>query len=252
MLLFLRALLLNVILALGWSTASAAEPLLVLVDAGNPPFMYNASGVDNAGGVYPSMLQTAFARMGMPLVVKAVPWKRAVHELEHAAAGVGGIYKNDERTAKFDYSDALFVERIAVFYNSQRPIDFHTVHDLFGKRVGVIRGWSYGDELDLARKNEQLLVEEVNGDQQNFKKLASGRLDAVLAIVESGERALDEGAGELAYVKMSATLLASNPAYLAFSKKANQLETLKQFNKALAAMKKDGSLDKLFQQELAR
>ncbi len=250
--LFVRALLLYVTLALGWSVANAADPTLVLVDAGNPPFMYNASGVDTAGGVYPALLLAAFARMGMPLVVKAVPWKRAMQELEHGVAGVGGIYRNEERASKFDYSEPLIVERIAVFYNSQRPIEFRNLHDLFGKRIGVIRGWSYGDELDLARKNEQLVVEEVNGDQQNFRKLASGRLDAVLAIVESGERMLEEGAGELAYVKMATTLLASNPAYLAFSKKQNQVETLKQFNKTLAAMKKDGSLDKLFQQELAR
>ncbi len=247
----LRAFLLYVMLALGWPVVCRAEPLVVLVDAGNAPFMYNSTGVDTAAGVYPSVLQIAFARMGVPLVVKAVPWKRAIQELELASAGVGGIYKNDERAAKFDYSDPLFVERIAVYYNSQRPIDFHTVRDLIGKRVGVIRGWSYGDDWDLARKNDQLVVEEVNGDQQNFKKLASGRLDAVLAIVESGDRVLDEGAGDFAYVKMSATLLSSNPAHVAFSKKANQLETLKSFNKTLAAMKKDGSLDKLFQQELA-
>lgn len=250
--LLLRALFLHLMLVLGSAPARAAEPLLVLVDAGNPPFMYNAGGVDTAAGVYPAMLYAAFARAGVPVVVKAAPWKRAMLELEHGAAGLGGIYKNDERAAKFDYSDPIFVERIAVFYNTQNPIDFHTIRDLFGKRVGVIRGWSYGDDMDLARKNDHVAVEEVNGDQQNFKKLASGRLDAVLAIVESGERMLEEGAGELGYIKMSNTLLASNPAYLAFAKKANQSDGLKLFNKAMAAMKKDGSLDKLFQQELAR
>lgn len=238
--------------ALCSAATSKADPLLIQVDAGNPPFMYTVGASEAAAGFYPAVLQAAFAQFGTPIVVKAVPWKRALLELERGVAGVGGIYKNDERSAKFDYSDPIFVERIAVYYSTRNAIDFRSIHDLYGKRIGIIRGWSYGDDLDLARKYDQVIVEEVNGDQQNFKKLASGRLDAVLAVVESGERMLEDGAGELAYIKMSNTLLASHPAYLAFSKKENRLETLKLFNKALAAMKKDGSLEKLFQQELAR
>lgn len=247
-----RSLLLALTTALWVATGTRAEPLLIQVDAGNPPFMYSVGGTETSAGIYSSVLYAAFLRLGLPVVVKAVPWKRALLELDRGAAGVGGIYKNAERAAKYDYSDPIFVERIAVFYNTTRPMEFRSIRDLYGKRIGVIRGWSYGDDLDLARKYEEVIVEEASGDQQNFRKLAYGRLDAVLAIVEAGERVLEEGGGDLAYITMARTLLASNPAHLAFSKAADQQETLKLFNRELAAMKRDGSFSKIFQQELTR
>ena len=249
-----RALSFFLLLAIGLFApiASAAEPLLIHVDAGNPPFMFGADERGTPLGMYPAILYSAFKRGGTPVVVKAIPWKRALLEIELGAAGVGGIYKNDERAAKFDYSDPIFLERIAVFYNTNNPIEFNSIRDLFGKRVGVTRGWSYGDDFDLAIKYDQVTAESTGGDQQNFSKLALGRIDAVLAIVESGERLLEKGTKEYADIRMAKTLLVSNQAYLAFAKKANQLPSIALFNKELAKMKKDGSFNALVQQELSR
>ena len=81
-------------------------------------------------------------------------------------------------------------------------------------------------------------------------KLAEGRLDAVLAIEESGKAAI--AAAKLGNVDQAKTFLASNRAHLAFAKSAKQTELLGKFNKAIAAMKPDGSLDKIVLQELAK
>ena len=113
-------------------TALAAPPGLVLVDVdeANPPFMFGSNG--KTMGIYPRLIGAAFKHMNVPAVVEAKPWKRALAELEDSTAGVGGIYKNSDRLKKFDYSDQLFVERLVVYFNTDRPLLFSKTGDLKG------------------------------------------------------------------------------------------------------------------------
>ena len=230
--------------------ANAVDPVLVNVDVGNPPFAYNKEGGKIAQGIYPALLKAAFDRLGTPLKLQSFPWKRALLEIDRGIAGVGGIYKNEVRLLKYDYSDPMFVERIAVYYNKHNPIEYNSIEDLYGKRVGVMLGWSYGDDFDLARTYDQIIVEPVIDVEQNFEKLSRGRIDAVLAIVESGEHMLARGKHH--DLVMANTLLLATPGYLAFLKRANQLKLIERFNKELAEMKKDGTLDRIVRQELSR
>ena len=226
----------------------AADPLLVLVDAENPPFMFVQDG--KAAGVYPAVISAAFVKMNVAAKFEAKPWKRALAEMDEGKGGVGGIYKNDERAQKYDFSDPILTENTAVYFNKSKPIDFKTVADLNGKRVGVIRGWSYGDAFDAARKDGKISVEEVPNDKANFLKLAEGRLDAVLAIEEAGKAIVVSE--KLGNVDQGKTFLASNKAHLAFNKSSKQVELLANFSKTIAGMQQDGSLEKIVLKELAK
>ena len=188
--------------------SEAARPVIVVdVDAENPPFMYSRAGY--AVGLYPAVIRAALGRCHDNVRVQAKPWRRAFVEIDKAQAGVGGLYKNAERLAKYDFSEPIYVENIAVFYRTVRPFDFRTVADLYGKRVGVLRGWSYGDDFDAARRNGAIATEEVSSDRSNFLKLTDGRLDAVLAIEEAGQAAM--AASGLHGIEQANAYLASNP-----------------------------------------
>ena len=229
--------------------SEAARPVIVVdVDAENPPFMYSRAGY--AVGLYPAVIRAALGRCHDNVRVQAKPWRRAFVEIDKAQAGVGGLYKNAERLAKYDFSEPIYVENIAVFYRTVRPFDFRTVADLYGKRVGVLRGWSYGDDFDVAKRNGSIATEEVSSDRSNFLKLTDGRLDAVLAIEESGQAAM--AASGLHGIEQANAYLASYPVYLAFSKKAAKSDLLACFNKALAGMKQDGAFERIVGQELGR
>ena len=229
--------------------SEAARPVIVVdVDAENPPFMYSRAGY--AVGLYPAVIRAALGRCHDHVRVQAKPWKRAFVEIDKAQAGVGGLYRNAERLAKYDFSDPIYVENIAVFYRTVQPFDFRTVADLYGKRVGVLRGWSYGDDFDVAKRNGSIATEEVSSDRSNFLKLTDGRLDAVLAIEESGQAAM--AASGLHGIEQANAYLASYPVYLAFSKKAAKSDLLVCFNKALAEMKQDGAFERIVRQELGR
>lgn len=244
----LRALLASLAVALWLTPASAAEAVRVNIDTDNAPYMSLSDS--QPVGVYPALLTAAFSRIGQPLELSAKPWKRALAELDEGKAGVGGIYKTTERAARYDFSATILTENTRVYFNTTRPVDFRTLADLKGKRVGIIRGWSYGDAFDAARKSGRFTVEEVVNDRTNFLKLAHRRLDVVMAIEESGSAII--AAERLHNIGRSQRLLAANDAHLAFNKSARQTALLARFDQAIAEMKRDGTLARIVRQELAR
>ena len=227
---------------------SADVPVLVCVDAANPPFMSLVDG--KAAGLYPRLIATALQVAGVSAKLDARPWKRCIADLDEARLGVGGIYKNEERLRKYDFSEPIFVEKMAVYFHTSRPLDFAGTESLAGKRVGVVRGWSYGDTFDKAVRDGKLTAEEVASDAQNFQKLAAKRLDAVLAIEEAGAALLKTSPS--ADVQKSPRYLFENPTYLAFNKSADQKTTLEKFNKAISHLKKTGQLNTLASEALSQ
>lgn len=226
----------------------AADPLVVCVDAANPPFMSSVDG--KAAGLYPALIASALRSAGVSAQLDARPWKRCIADIDAGTVAVGGIYKNEERLKKYDFSEQIFVEKMAVYFNKAHTLDFTGVDKLLGKRVGVVRGWSYGDDFDKAVKDGKITVEEVAADAQNFQKLAAGRIDAVLAIDEAGATLLK--GGTIANVEKSPKYLFENPTFLAINKAAKQSEALTKFNSVIADMKKSGLLNKMATTELSK
>jgi polar amino acid transport system substrate-binding protein len=231
---FLAALLL--------STASAKAAEIVAVDQANPPFMYESGG--KLHGIYPALIRETFRRMGEDVQLSALPWRRALSEADAGACGIAAIYKTSERLVKFDFSDKLFDEVIEVYVAKGKGFALDGTKGLNGRLVGVLRGWSYGDEFDMAVKAGRIKVEEASGDRQNFEKLAAGRLDAVLANRESAEIAIAaDGLNDK--VETLTSPLISTSAYLAFAKSAKKAAVIARFNTALAAMHADGSFERI-------
>ena len=212
----------------------AAEVLLVNVDEAHPPFMSGRDG--KAVGIYPALLEAAFNHMNIMVRLEPKPWARAIREIDAATAGLAGVYKNAERLKKWDYSDPLMIERIVVYHHLARPVTFTTLEDLKGKRVGVMRGWSYGDAFDAARLAGLFQAEDVSSDDQNFRKLESGRIDVAMAIPESVATLLTQ----YTFIRSSETPLTAAPAFLAFSKDSNQGPLIEHFNQTIKEMKASG------------
>jgi ABC-type amino acid transport substrate-binding protein len=89
-------------------------------------------------------------------------------------------------------------------------------------------------------------VTESSSDKANFKMLASGRLDAVIAIELAGQRIIQQL--QMHQVLALAPPLSINPTYLVFAKQARQQALLQRFDQVLLEMRADGSLDRLVQQ----
>jgi polar amino acid transport system substrate-binding protein len=202
--------------------------------------MYDADG--KALGIYPALLAEISKRSGIELDVVAAPWKRALLELEAGRAGNGALYKNSDRLKKYDFSDKLFDEVQIVYVRSGNTFAFTDVDSLKGKTIGVIRGWSYGDKFDAAVKSGEITAEGVESDEQNFKKLILGRVDAMIAIRESAAAAIAAGDYRDKVTALSQPLSISS-AYIAFAKSAHKIDVINKLNKAIKTLHDDGSFD---------
>ena len=219
--------------------AVQAEPVTVAVDTSNPPFMYEKDG--KAAGLCPELVRQVAASAGLDLSIVALPWTRALMLVRLDKMGIAGIYKSSEHLRRLDFSDPLFVVTVWVYSLAKKPRPFKTIADLYGLRVGAIRGWSYGDEFDLARKQGKFLVDVADSDANGMSKLRAGRIDVMLSIEQSAQIVL-AGSND---VVASEVPLREAPVYLAFSKSLRMRALLGRFNQALAALVSDGRYNQI-------
>lgn len=219
---------------LGISHSYATKPVHIAVDYANPPFMYEMEG--KAAGLYPAITEALFQYIQVPVAIKALPWKRALMEADKGDMGIAGIYKTKERLKKYDYSHEIFKEKLVIFILKENAFPFKNIRDLRGKKIGVIRGWSYGDEFDAARKEGLFQTEETKADDQNFGKLVKNRIDCVLAIEESGQQLLAQPIYKEKIIQLNQPVTV-NATYIIFPKKAKQKALISKIDAALDKMK---------------
>ncbi|WDP92733.1 MAG: amino acid ABC transporter substrate-binding protein [Desulfobacter sp.] len=226
------------------STALGKEKIVVSVDQGNPPFMYQENNA--AAGIYPELIAAVFKRMGGRVAVKAYPWKRALKMCRDGLSGVGGIYKTRERLKIFDYSDLLYTENVLIYVRKDHPFRFNTLSDLKGKTIGVLQGWSYGDAFDRFRKEGNVMIRAGVNDHVTFKRLLNGNISCLFSIKLTGELIIRQTGIQDQVVALPKPV-AVNGTYLVFAKKARRKALLEKFNAALAEMKADGSYGQVIQ-----
>ncbi|WP_291327504.1 ABC transporter substrate-binding protein [Desulfovibrio sp. UCD-KL4C] len=224
------------------SAGSVLAEETIAFDEANAPFMY-LNG-DAVSGLYPVLVGEAFKRMNSDVKLECRPWNRVIAGADAGNWGVGGIYKNADRLKKYDYSEPIFEEKLMIFVTKGGEFNFSGVNDLTGKSVGVMRGWSYGDDFDKAVADGKVSKDEVENDKLNFTKLIAGRVDAAIASPEtwSGLKAEMDPGGQ---VVMLPTPLAVNNTYLIFNKSADKKAVLAKFNQIIESMKADGTVEKI-------
>lgn len=217
-------------------------------DEGSPPTMYRAAGLPVARGIYPALVGAAFASMGRPCELLALPFKRMLAEVDADQLAAGAVVRTAEREQRWLFSQPYFVERLSVY---SAGAAFRGMADLTGKRVGVIRGWSYGEAFDAARRLGDFQCEEVAADSHNFAKLLRGRLDYAVA-TELGGRMLQQLPGFEGRVIAGAAALGATPIHLALQRGHDGAAALlAAFNAAIERLHKDGQVEPLVTREIA-
>lgn len=217
--------------------ARAGADVVIALDTQNPPFMY-AGRDGRPHGVYPLLLRTVFAPIDVPARLVCLPWPRALAGLDRAEHGVGGLYATAERLARHDFSQPLHVETIKAYTRRGGLRLFDRIENLHGLRVGVLRGWSYGDAFDAAARAALFSAEPVSSDAQNFGKLERGFLDVAVAIEQAGDALL--ATGDYPSVRALPNPLTENPTYLAFNKAARQRPLIARVDEGLDKLRRSG------------
>lgn len=214
---------------------------IISFDQTNPPFMFQKNG--HVQGLYPAIIAEAFRRMGVGVRLQALPWPRALLGADAGIWGVGGLYMTEERLWKYDYSEPIFEERLMLYVLRGREFPFSGIGDLTGKRIGVMRGWSYGDEFDQAVVEGKIIADPVASDQANIGRLLLRRVDAIVAAPETwavSRESLDPQGLAVALPEP----VARNRTYLCFPKSKGLTSLLDRFNAEVRGMRQDGALDR--------
>lgn len=176
----------------------------------------------------------------MPFRAESAPFARVVFNVDRGLWGAGGILKTPARIHRYDFSDYLYLETLVVYYNSKNPIQYTKLNDLRSKRVGTLQGWNYGEAFDVAIHEFDISVKPLASDEQNFRKLQLGRLDAVIVLEESGAALM--ATGQFSDLSQASHVFRQNPSFIAFNKNARQGPLLAKLNKSLAKLRKSGQL----------
>jgi polar amino acid transport system substrate-binding protein len=123
---------------------------------------------------------------------------------------------------------------------------FHSLADLDGRTVGVVRGAAVSPEFwDFVKSHRN--YEEAVDDDEDFRKLLAGRIDYVVASYANGmleRRRLQNG--DLIQ-PLPGAVLKEDAMYLIFSKRTVSPELVNAFSKALRQFKQTGEFRAIFQ-----
>ncbi len=131
------------------------------------------------GGFVNRVILKAFELEGYQVELRYVPWKRALADGEKAKVdAVSFSFTNADRENIFFFSDTISDHRELLFHQKKTKVpDWKNLDDLKGLKFGLTRGYSYTPELWAAVKGGRIKADETASDEQNLKKLASGRID---------------------------------------------------------------------------
>ncbi|MCP3872390.1 MAG: amino acid ABC transporter substrate-binding protein [Desulfobacteraceae bacterium] len=225
-----------------------AQEFTILGYDKEPPKFYKERGQPK--GIFIDMLRYIEKEIGYTFHIKLYPWKRSYNKALNAKGGIIGLSKTTERLKVFDYSDIMYYDELMVVVIKGKEFHFENINDLKGKKVGFLRGATFGDEFSQAVHSRLFIPVEDGSHAQRLRKLLYGRIDA--ALVAPGK------AGVFNYIQSDPGLkkekdkfvvlskpLKRDPNYLGISKKLKMTGFILKFNKALKKGYETGTFQKI-------
>jgi len=198
-------------------------------------------------GVISHIVAEAFSLEGIKVEYRFYPWKRSYEVAKDNEMDGSVIWApTPERKKDFYFSDPVLSNKKVFFHLKSYPFEWKTVNDLKGIKIGVTRGYTYGDEFDKAVKEGRLQVDEVRSDELNFKKLLGGRFDGFPIEMDVGYYLINSKLTqeESKLITHHSLPIMETPLSLILSKKAEKNKRLLElFNRGLKRLKDSGKYD---------
>lgn len=214
-----------------------------LVTLQYPPYEYEKDG--EIKGIAVDIVKEIFDRMGYETKIELLPWARALEMIKNGEAdGIFTAYKTPERETFADYSNEILIpQTISLFVLNDSEITFDgDLSKLSNYTFGVVNGVSYGEKFDSLIKENILSTETTSTGEKNIEKLLNKRFDILIsnkygALSILNQKNLSDKIKELTpHVEIV-------PSYIAFSKSRNLTQLRDEFDKILAKMIEDGTVD---------
>lgn len=199
-------------------------------------------------GLVPHIITQSFAHEGFKVDWSFFPWARSkLLALEVKNDATCCWARTAEREAEFHFSNPVLDRQYVLFHLKSYELDWDTLEDLRGIKIGATVSYSYGSEFNKAEKSGALLVERVATDEQNFRKLVAGRIKVFALLKKTGYKTIEKH-----LTKEEASLITHHPK--PFHSYQNHLiisrahphgrELITTFNRGLKKLKDSGDFDR--------
>jgi len=194
------------------------------------------------------IVKDAFEIEGIGVEYVFLPWKRGLVEAKAGKwTGAIGWLKTEDREKQFYFSKPI-MDLIPVFFQRKDyRINWNSMAELKGKRIGATYGFFYGSDFAEAEKNKIITVDRTTDSYHNLKKLIYKRVDLAAVEREVGLYLLMTkfSSDESVLVEPQLKSLHSEPAYLLISKKVeNSKDIIRSFNRGFETLMNDGRIGK--------
>ncbi|MHC8317340.1 substrate-binding periplasmic protein [Pseudomonas sp. LB3P31] len=223
---------------------AAAEKLRLVADAW-PPFT-DATLIN--GGLATDIVSTALARAGYASDFEQVPWARALLGVGEGRYDVLiNAWYNDERTRIGQFSGEYLLNRVRFLKRKDAPIEYNNLQQLHTYPIAVVRGYAYSKVFD---DDASLQKVPVHSFAMAVRMLAADRVKLTLEDEFVARYYLSrESAKVRNAVEFLPKPLSENSLHILVSLKNPRHEQIVAgFDRAIAAMKADGSYERLFRQ----
>lgn len=241
------------LLTLGSQTIFANQPLK-LATLEFPPYEFKTDC--KIDGITVRIVKTAFSRMNQPVNLIQLPWSRALRYLKNGKIdGLFEILKKKERETYTDFSNIVLMNESIVLFV---PEDSNIVFDgnltrLSAYTFGLQQDFSYGFKFDNAVKNNIINKTVVDVYPDNLLMcLNQGKIDILIGdkytipyIYQYLKQYRKSKFLQWKKIKILLPEIQVTPSFMAFSKKNRLTGIRDKFDNTLAAMKKDGTYDRL-------
>ncbi|ACS80841.1 substrate-binding periplasmic protein [Maridesulfovibrio salexigens] len=170
----------TMLLLLGIGVASAgADNVIYLSSLEWPPYVGKRLP---ESGTSARIVSQAFAAMGYELKILFMPWKRTMRmvETDFMVAGYFPEYYSKERAEKYIFSKSYGCSPVSLLVRKKNPVNWRSVDDLAGLRVGFVAGYVNTPELDMAVFNGTIDADYAPSDKSNIMKVIKGRIDCAV------------------------------------------------------------------------
>ncbi len=234
------------ILGLGMQPV-VANTVILAAAADSIPTSYVENGKPT--GILVDVINEAFRRAGYKVEVKLMPWARCIAAAKSGAVdGIFSVYMTPERQQFMTYTDEVLITQVQAFFvRADSSLTFDgDLTKLRGTSIGVIKKTSYGPRLDAALNTGIFKkIDFTTNSELNVRKLIAGRIDMIPSyrhVVLSTAKKV----GALDKIKQLSPDIEAIPSYLAFTKKRDFTKLIRDYDKAISSMKKDGSYEQIF------
>ncbi|MCP3926332.1 MAG: transporter substrate-binding domain-containing protein [Desulfobacterales bacterium] len=214
---------------------SASDPWPPFVDPDHPKM-----------GITIEVVTAAFKTQGYILKHKIIPWSRAEQMVKRGKIDIlPNTWKTDKRKSYLLYSKPYAYNKIKFIKRKGAGFEYNGLKSLKGKKVGIIRGYGYGDEFMNSKHFKRF---PVNNLILNIRKLVAKRIDLTLEdeIVAKNQISKKEPK-LLSKIEFTKKYISSKGLHVTCGlKNPSHRSIIMAFNKGLKKIKSNGTLKKIF------